>query len=226
MSEQKQAYSLGRFVKEGNYEELKKYLEQFKEQGALDNLLEKKENKVMSDMDSMFWYAAQYNNENTIQIMELLKDYGANINILDTCGVNTFMIAAEANNVPVMEKLYGWGVDIDHGDSGMHRAMFYAVSGDAVDSIDFLVSKGISVDFQDIGGRTALHDSASLGKEKAAEKLMSLGADPTIEDFTEESTIAAELVPAGEDWDEFAEKMATYYKTYKEQQKNKLKVKP
>lgn len=94
---------------------------------------------------------------------------------------NHSWISLAVGNSDILKLLdeYGFSTTIRHPvvrSTSLHRA----VRKNSIESTVYLVLNGIDVNQQDIYGVTPLHIAAESGKVELVEKLITLGADPTI----------------------------------------------
>ena len=118
--------------------------------------------------------------ENQIDIVRLLLNHGADVNVKDWTSKNTALDISEAKGFkPIVELLQQRGAKYSSGSS-FHLA---AKNGDIV-SIEEMLQKGHDIHEVDAGkGWTALHYAVNYGQKHLVEYLIVNGADPNKKDF-------------------------------------------
>jgi hypothetical protein len=217
--ERKSYNSLGSMVKAGDYDVLKEYLEEYKANGKIPEILEVQQGYSLCPIDILLCEAPKFHeNEKNTDIIKLLIEYGANPNCSDKNGITPLMFSASANDIGAMQVLIDSGADINQGDGASNRILYHAVMGEAEDAITF-IANDLGVDINKphpLTTETVLHNACYGAKEKSVYKLMELGVDPTIE--TEDGDLAGEFIPDGEDWNEMFERMEQYVEEFKANQ--------
>lgn len=87
--------------------------------------------------------------------VELLLQYGANPNIVDTEARSALSWASGAGHIEVIEKLLANGADINSKDKQGYSALKWAILNKQNWAAEFLIKKGIDINLQDNHGRTA-----------------------------------------------------------------------
>jgi ankyrin repeat protein/class 3 adenylate cyclase len=118
--------------------------------------------------------------ENQIEIVKLLLNHGADVNVKDWTSKNTALDISEQKGFkPISELLQQRGAKYSSGSS-FHLA---AKNGDIV-SIEEMLDKGCDINEVDAGkGWTALHYAVNYGQKHLVEYLIVKGADVNKKDF-------------------------------------------
>ena len=142
------------------------------------NTLEKFVNEKTNEGMTALHYAVCNGN---IQMVKLLKNYGATFELITNLGKNAMHMAAE-NNQPSMMiyLLYNEGQDIFSVDENGSTPLHWACYSGAEESINFLISLKADINAQDKEKFTPLHLSVLANKPKIVENLLRKGADKNI----------------------------------------------
>ncbi len=114
------------------------------------------------------------------QIVQLLVDHGANINLPDKDGV-TPLEHARARGFKEIERI------LNTAAQEMGRRLIVAAGQGDIQNVKALLSQGASVQAQDENGRTALIAAAYRNDLAIADLLIQAGADVNIQDKTKQS---------------------------------------
>lgn len=114
---------------------------------------------------------------NNIEIMSLLKDAGADINLQDASKKFPLYIAIDAGADDVARWLIDEGANIHLKDHRDHTVMYVAVERGNIDMCKFLIDKGASIDLKDGFDRTLIHVAADKGSIDMCKFLMEKGID-------------------------------------------------
>lgn len=212
--------SLGQMVKAGDYASLEAIIIEYKKEDKLKQFLEIQEGQVMNQMDQLLWYTPNYKgNEDNLKIAKLLIENGANPNSVDNLGRTPIMVAASDDDIDMLSLYISLGADINKADVGGNRCIYYAVTSESINAIEFLCKNGVNVNRQDVlSGQTMLHLACGEGFEKSIEKLIELGADPTLEDYLDDA-LPSECVPATDEFEPLFEKIEAYRTEWNENNK-------
>lgn len=208
--------SISQMIKAGDYDSIKANLESRNDAGLAQ--LKEIESNGMKTIDALLFFATKHQTPRQGDIISILVEYGADINISDKNGITILMSACANNNKEMVAALLQIpSLKKDKLDnSGQSTAMHYAVKDDAIDCFDLLVADGADVNYVCMmTGRNYLHIACAEGSEKIVDRLISLGVDPTLEDALE-SAVPAEYVPSSEKFNSLFEKV----KEYQEKQTN------
>ncbi len=125
-------------------------------------------------------------------IVELLLQNGADVDMPGLWGQTALHQAAKQNNRLVCQKVVQCGAEIyaeDYdGKKPIHSASMSFVSSRTgnIDALKYILEelgKPDDVHFTDVDGRTPLHDAAKWGNKLAAEYLIIKGADPKAQSY-------------------------------------------
>ncbi|KAG0473804.1 hypothetical protein HPP92_015661 [Vanilla planifolia] len=107
-------------------------------------------------------------------LVQLLLEYGANVEIRNRAGWSSLEAAAAAGEVLISELLLARGASTERSSAWgpIHHAAFTG----QVELTKLLLSKGASVDETTADGRTALHLAVEERRRKCVAMLMSVGA--------------------------------------------------
>lgn len=206
----------GEMVKVGDFDAIKALLERHKETDNCKKLKDT-EDRIMSELDALLWYAPKYNkNKQQKDIIKLLLEYGANPNCSDASGVTPIITAAGWNDLETFKLLINNGADPKKCDHSSFSPLYYAIKEESIDIIDYIVKEcNIDIDEIDpISGKTVFHYAAYACLQKTIDKLIELGADPTIEDMIDDA-IPSEMVPDDKENEELFVKLEEYRAKYK-----------
>ncbi|KAN0137681.1 Ankyrin repeat-containing domain protein [Lactarius tabidus] len=124
--------------------------------------------------------ASQVQRERKSDIMRLLLDYGANVNVYDKCRNTLLHFAASEGHIEVARMLLERGADVnfknDEGLAPLQRASQVPQEGKSV-VMRLLLDYGANADLYDKRRNTPLHFAASEGHLEVARMLLERGAD-------------------------------------------------
>jgi len=262
MQNKKHYKSLGQMLKAGDFESLLDDLQAMKKSGELKNFSKTTSQNPISEFDDLLFFFPQYavktikNKDGTIEktgelypkAMDFLKfclENGANPNAYMKNGENTYLKACEINNTEILDYLINNPynpIDLTHADGMGNTGLFYATMAEAIDILDYLVKKcNFNVNEKNFlsNNQTVLHYACGHGKEKSFDKLIELGANPTLKDnygfepvdmilpaYDEE--VREEYANNPEElifWDRFYQKVKYVTEKYRAENKPKLKTK-
>lgn len=111
----------------------------------------------------------EFGNLTTQEIIRILSDVGADVNVVDRYGCTALHWAAKYGHLRCVEILLGAGVNVNtagelHHRTALHRAARYA----QIECVEMLLRAGAEIDLRDSGNQTALH-RAFKGKHKLNE---------------------------------------------------------
>jgi len=118
--------------------------------------------------------------KNNARIVEILIDYGADINYTDTMGITALMAASTSNRPDIVNILLNRGANIDFISYIGETALFKAVILERENIVDILLNRGANVNIRNIHGDTALMKAVLNGNKNIVIKLIIKGADTTI----------------------------------------------
>jgi ankyrin repeat protein len=122
-------------------------------------------------------YAVNYGYENQIQIINLLLEKGADVNIKTLDGRTPLHNAAEAANKNVVELLISKGAKVNVKNDSDCTPFFYAVVRGHKEIINLLLANGAEIDVKDRKAKIMLHSAASNGIKNLVDLMISKGAD-------------------------------------------------
>jgi hypothetical protein len=113
-----------------------------------------------------------------LEMLEILIDNGADINVRDPHGWAPIHKAAERGQKEIAKMLIGKGADVNlinrDGGSPLH---FAAEHADNSEMIELLIANGADVNVEDVRGDTPLHNSVYSGSMEIVETLIKNGAE-------------------------------------------------
>jgi len=121
-------------------------------------------------------YAIIWAEKNKKEIVVLLIDAGADINLKSSEGKIPLHYAAEEGNKEITELLITKGAQINIRDDSGKFPLFYSVTGGYKEIIDLLLAKGAEVNTGNDLGRIMLHGAASCGHKGLVDLLIEKGA--------------------------------------------------
>lgn len=261
----KEYKSLGAMLKAGDFDALIEDLQKMKDSGEIKNFNKKTTNKPISEFDDLLFFFPQYavkytevdddgekkkvmTSELQPRAMDFLKfclENEANPNAYMKNGENAYLKSCEIPNTEVLDYLINNPynkVDLTHTDGMGNTGLFYATMAESTQNIDYLVKNcGFDINAKNFlsDNQTVLHYACGHAKEKSFDKLMELGANPTIKDGYGHQPFEMMLIAYDEEtMEEYAEepeelaKWATLYQkvtqvteTYRAANPPKLKTK-
>ena len=117
-----------------------------------------------------------------LEMLEMLIDSGADINVLDPHGWTPIHSAAQRKQLRIVKMLIDKGVDVRlrnrFGESPLHFAAGHPNNSQMIEA---LVAKGADVNGKNARGNTPLHGSVYSGSVETVETLLKNGADVHLE---------------------------------------------
>ena len=113
-------------------------------------------------------------------VVELLLEHGANVNITDEGGSTPLHWAAENGHTKVMKILLENEADPSMKGTGCGTPMQWAVRNGQIRSVKTLLDFGVDVDQKGSGNRTALMEAVSNEDVELIEFLLEKGADVNV----------------------------------------------
>jgi hypothetical protein len=197
--------SLGAMLKAGDFTTLLENLEQMKQSEELKSFAKTTTQNPISEFDDLLFFFPQYSvkqeknekgemiltNEILPGAMDFLKfalENGANPNAYMRNGENTFLKACEVPNAEIVGYLVNnpfIKLDLTHTNGVGHNGLMYATLAQSTDVIEYLVKEcdfNVNNKIFLSHNQTVLHYACGNGKEQSFDKLIELGANPTIKD--------------------------------------------
>ena len=116
-----------------------------------------------------------------LHTVELLVDYGADINAQDQTGSTPLKMAIEGGHIDISRLLLSHGAHVNAEDAEGYTPLMWAVLYDNRAMVRLLLEKGANVNSQNEEGRTPLHFAARYGKDlDIVRQLLAHGADPSL----------------------------------------------
>jgi len=113
-----------------------------------------------------------------LEILEVLTDNSADMNVLDEIGWAPIHYAAERNQIRIVKMLIERGADVKlKNRSGSSPLNFAAGHPCNSEMVEILIANGANVNIKDAYGNTPLHDSVYSGGLKIVETLIKNGAE-------------------------------------------------
>ena len=131
------------------------------------------------------------------QIVELLRQHGAQTNFADPAG-DGICKAAGAGDIEAVKQHLTKGMDINTKDGkfGMHPLSWAALHGQS-QMVGFLIQQSADVNAKNKDGATALHVAAFLGQYEVAELLVQKGADVNAKNEDGDTPISSTMADWG-----------------------------
>lgn len=124
----------------------------------------------------------QESGSGSTEIVKLLLDSGAEVNLRDNYGDDALMYAAGGGHVDVMSLLLERGADINtRGFGGLTPLMAASENGE-FEAARYLIDKGAEINAKDPNGTTALMFAAGFRHPAVIDLLLNDGADPKPKD--------------------------------------------
>jgi len=121
--------------------------------------------------------------EGHLEIMKVLIDYHARLDIFDEAGKTALHISAEYGHLELIELLMEKKAYANAKSKIGLTAIHFASANGYIDIIEVLVKKyNASLDIMSINKRTPLHMAAEKGRLECIAKLLALNADPNFND--------------------------------------------
>lgn len=258
--------SLGAMLKAGDFEVLLEDLEKMKSTDELKSFAKTTSKDPISEFDNLLFFFPQYSvkrikNEKdeeeltnellpgAMKFLEFALKNGANPNAYMKNGENTFLKSCEIPNKDVVDYLIHNPhnpVDVTHTDGMGNTGLFYATMSQSTEVLEYLV-KDCNFNINEKNflstDQTVMHYACGHGKEKSFDKLIELGANPTLKDgngyqpfemilpaYDEETIEDYDLndpddVAELEKWKQFYDKVVAKTEEYATNNKPKLKTK-
>lgn len=205
MNSKKTYKSLGAMLKAGDFETLLDDLNQMLSSGELKNFSKTTPQNPISEFDDLLFYFPQYacksikkedgTTEQTKEIqpkaMEFLEfalKNGANPNAYMKNGESCYLKACQIDNTEILKYLVDnkySKADLTHTDGMGNNGLLYATLSESTEMMEFLVKElGFDINHKNFlsNNETCLHYACGHMKEKSVDKLLELGADPTLLD--------------------------------------------
>jgi rhodanese-related sulfurtransferase len=104
-------------------------------------------------------------------------------------GMTPLMRASKLGQTAIVAQLIQAGAHIGAKNIDGNNALWLACVGESLEAIDLLAHAGIAIDHQNDNGATCLMYAASTGKAAVVEKLLAIGADPTLKTLDDFSAL-------------------------------------
>jgi len=114
------------------------------------------------------------------KMARLLLSHGANVNLVDTEGCSALIEAASEGSAELVSLLIDSGASVSIADNDGWTALHYAAMHDHDQVIQILIEHGANVNCLNIARLTPLVEACAHFRFKALDRLLLLGADPTI----------------------------------------------
>lgn len=117
-----------------------------------------------------------------VQIMSLLLECGADIELRNLQGLNVIHIAAQADQPRSLCYFKLKNMDMESEDNRGGTPLHWAASQGCDNSVNFLCAWKVKLDSQDVEGATPLHLSVQQGNSRVVRKLLIKGSNRSIQD--------------------------------------------
>lgn len=126
-----------------------------------------------------------------LEIINLLLNYGANVNIQNKVGYTALMDAVEANNLDLIRLLLAHRANPDLKEYEVgETALLIAVEDESLEAVKILILKGkANINLQDEIGNTALMNAINNNDNNMVEFLLENGADISIRNQNDEDAL-------------------------------------
>lgn len=126
-----------------------------------------------------------------LEIINLLLNYGANVNIQNKVGYTALMDAVEANNLDLIRLLLAHRANPDLKEYEVgETALFIAVEDESLEAVKILILEGkANINLQDEIGNTALMNAINNDNNNMVEFLLENGADVSIRNENDEDAL-------------------------------------
>ncbi|MBF0256474.1 MAG: ankyrin repeat domain-containing protein [Gammaproteobacteria bacterium] len=116
--------------------------------------------------------------------LDLLLQQQPDPDVRDSCQWTPLMKAAHLGHKAVVQRLLLLDAQVDLADKGGYTALLLAASNNHVEIIDLLHARGANLNQQErTNGWSALIWAANMGHQASVERLLQLGADPSLRDL-------------------------------------------
>jgi hypothetical protein len=112
-----------------------------------------------------------------LQIVELLLDRGADVEVIDVDGDTPLMCAAITGQSEIFKMLLSRGADADVLNVNENGVLHYAAMSGSVEIVRLLLDKGADIEKSDSWGRTPLSMAVQENKQELVKFLLENGAD-------------------------------------------------
>lgn len=130
---------------------------------------------------------------NRLNIIKLLVENGADVNVSTSAGVTAIITAANRNYLNIVEYLVENGADTNLSTREGRTALIFAISGHNLEVVEYLVSVGADVNNVTNSGWTALMHAASSNYLNIVKCLVKYGADVNTKSTDNHKTTAFRL---------------------------------
>jgi ankyrin repeat protein len=140
-------------------------------------------------------YVSYSKSSSTTDLNWCCRNNSQALTAVDNAGKTPLHYACQRGNLDIIERLLNERDEALYQPDWKGRTLLhYATeSSRSVETIEILIREGFHTDAKDHYGRTVLHHAALVGNIKAVVKLISLGADATLEVIDEDSRTPLQL---------------------------------
>lgn len=117
-----------------------------------------------------------------LEIVRLLLEHGADVNIKSKNLQTPLMVATKAGRVDIVQLLLEYSSDLTVKDEYRWTALHYAIFESQGEIIELLLDRGVDVDILGASGRTPLHCASLREREDIVRLLLERGADSRAKD--------------------------------------------
>lgn len=259
--------STGQMLKASDFDALIHDFTVRKEKGEFKEFTKRTEKNPISELDDLLFnipqYAVKYEevpaqdgeeatkvmtkelHPRAMEFIKLCLEDGANPNACMKNGETAYLKSCEIPTSEILDYLINnpyKPVDLTHSDGMGNNGLYYATMAESVDVLEYLV-KECKLDINEKNffsdDQTVFHYACGHGKEKSIDKLLDLGANPTIKDAYGNQPLEMMLIAYDEEtreeyeddpkeilkWDTLYAKVSKITEDYKLAHPPKLKTK-
>lgn len=258
--------SLGEMLKVGDFESLIKDLIKMQTSEEFKKFTKTNEENPISELDDLLFFLPQYafktekNSEGekvitkeiipgALNFLDFALKNGANPNAYMKNGENAYLKSCEAPSPEILDYLINnkyTKIDLNHTDGMGNNGLFYATMSNSTEIIEYLVKKcNFNINEKNFftNEQTVMHYACGHLKEKSFDKLIELGANPTLKDNNGYKPVEMILLGYSKEdieeydakdkedfeelkkWKTFYDKVLTITQSYETNNQKKLKVK-
>jgi ankyrin repeat protein len=163
--------------------------------------------KIRKYKEDVFLTTAAEPSEVYEEIIRLLLNKGADVNIQDNSGKTALMIAVKNKNMEIIKLLLKKHADIKAKDNKGRTVLIIASDKDNEEIVELLLDKGADVNIQDDSGRTALMAAVESRNVDIVKLLLKKGSDVNAVDRNGSSSLMVAMDIAANRFNRFLQKI-------------------